>query len=203
MVDVFGPVNLRSILWKSRRLRARIRGCLLARVGHILYFRSCGSSLLVEGPVWFRQFRSDIWIGSGVRVGKRVTFDVDETANLTIGNGVNLTQDIVISASRHVSIGNYTQVGEFVSIRDANHGTDSSRRIHDQPSQVAPVRIGEDVWIGRGVFIGPGVTVHDGAVIGANAVVIDDVPAMAIVVGVPARVVGRRGGPTVARSTHD
>jgi serine O-acetyltransferase len=55
-------------------------------------------------------------------------------------------------------------------------------------SQGKPV-IGDDVLIGVGAKILGGVHLGDGARIGANAVVIDDVPAMATAVGVPARVV--------------
>ena len=50
--------------------------------------------------------------------------------------------------------------------------------------------IGRDVLIGTGARILGPVTVHRDARIGANSVVIDDVPARATVVGVPARIVG-------------
>jgi virginiamycin A acetyltransferase len=53
-------------------------------------------------------------------------------------------------------------------------------------------RIGNDVWIGREAVIMPGVTVGDGAIIGARAVVARDVPAYAVVVGNPGRVVKHR-----------
>jgi acetyltransferase-like isoleucine patch superfamily enzyme len=46
--------------------------------------------------------------------------------------------------------------------------------------------------MGAGAKILDGVTVGDGAVIGAGAVVSDNVPASAIAVGIPARVVGMR-----------
>jgi phosphonate metabolism protein (transferase hexapeptide repeat family) len=52
--------------------------------------------------------------------------------------------------------------------------------------------IGPDVWIGHGAILMPGISVGTGAVIGACAVVTRDVPAYAIAVGVPARVIRRR-----------
>jgi serine O-acetyltransferase len=47
--------------------------------------------------------------------------------------------------------------------------------------------IGRDVRIGTGAKVLGSITVHRGAQIGANAVVVDNVPAHATVVGVPAR----------------
>ena len=52
--------------------------------------------------------------------------------------------------------------------------------------------IGNDVWIAAGAQILHKVKVGDGAVIGAGAIVTHDVPPYAIVVGVPARVIGYR-----------
>jgi len=61
-------------------------------------------------------------------------------------------------------------------------------------------------WIGDGVFLGAGakiigpVRIGEYAKIGANAVVVDDIPAHRTAVGIPARVVPRRtnGEPVVA-----
>lgn len=52
--------------------------------------------------------------------------------------------------------------------------------------------IGNDVWIGESCFIKPGVKIGNGAVIGAHSVVTTDVPAYAVVVGAPARIINYR-----------
>jgi maltose O-acetyltransferase len=54
------------------------------------------------------------------------------------------------------------------------------------------VIIGDHAWIASRVTILPGVRIGDGAVVASNSVVTKDVPSMAIVGGVPARVIGQR-----------
>ncbi|WP_352527515.1 hypothetical protein [Mesorhizobium sp. M0060] len=55
-----------------------------------------------------------------------------------------------------------------------------------------PIRVGSNVWICADAFVGPNVVVGEGAVVGARAVVMRPVAAGSVVVGNPARVVGRR-----------
>lgn len=54
------------------------------------------------------------------------------------------------------------------------------------------VSIGNDVWIGQGANIINGITIGDGAIVAAGAMVVDNVPAYAIVGGVPAKVIKYR-----------
>lgn len=54
------------------------------------------------------------------------------------------------------------------------------------------VIIGNDCWIGENVFLVGGITVNDGAVVLAGAVVTKDVPAYAIVGGIPAKIIKYR-----------
>jgi len=62
------------------------------------------------------------------------------------------------------------------------------------------IEICNDVWIGANVIILPNVKVCDGAVIGAGAVVTHDVPAYAVVGGVPAKVIKYRFSPEMIES---
>jgi acetyltransferase-like isoleucine patch superfamily enzyme len=55
-----------------------------------------------------------------------------------------------------------------------------------------PTTIGNDCWIGRDAIVMSGVTIGNGAIIGARALVTKDVPAYAVVVGSPARVIKYR-----------
>jgi acetyltransferase-like isoleucine patch superfamily enzyme len=57
----------------------------------------------------------------------------------------------------------------------------------------APIVIGRKVWLGAAATVLPGVTIGDGAIVGAGAVVTKDVPANAIVAGVPAKLIRMTG----------
>jgi len=62
----------------------------------------------------------------------------------------------------------------------------------DQGITTAPVIIGNDVWIGYGAIINKGVTIGAGSIVAGNAVVTKDVPAYAIVGGIPAKILRYR-----------
>ena len=64
--------------------------------------------------------------------------------------------------------------------------------IVDQGYSHKGVNIGEDVYIGAGAIILEGTHVGEGSVIGAGSVVTKDVPPYTVVVGVPARIIGKR-----------
>lgn len=63
-------------------------------------------------------------------------------------------------------------------------GVDAAFRARRQAKAVS---IGNDVWIGHGAVIMPGISIGNGAIVGANSVVTRNVPAYAIVAGVPAK----------------
>lgn len=113
-------------------------------------------------------------------------FTSDFGKNLRLGKRVFLNAGCRFQDQGGLEIGDDCLIGHNTVIATLNHGLAPSQRGDLHPS---PVVVGRNVWIGANVTILPGVTVGDDAVIAAASVVTKDVPARALVVGSPARVV--------------
>lgn len=159
---------------------------------------------LIRRPAYIRGRRGMRWgrdftTGVGVRLD---AFGGKDEPILCIGDRVQLNDYVHIGAIESVVIGNDVLIASRVLITDHNHGgyqemqEQSSPYINpaDRSLVSKPVRIGDRVWIGENVSILPGVNIGNGAIIGAGSVVIGDVPAETIAVGVPARVVKKYDG---------
>lgn len=104
-------------------------------------------------------------------------------ANLYLGKNSFINSDCKIRCHKEITIGEECAISHDFTIMDSDaHELDGSRNTN-------PIHIGNHVWIGTRVTILNGVTVGDGAVIAAGSVVTKDVPASALVGGVPARVI--------------
>jgi acetyltransferase-like isoleucine patch superfamily enzyme len=129
------------------------------------------------------------WIGHGCKIRCHEGF-------VSIGSKSVMGQECTISAYQHVSIGAECVIADRVMLIDFDHGmVEVERPIRLQGIYKRDVRVGSNVWIGYGACILRGATVGDNAVIGTNAVVTRDIPANAVVGGVPARLIRMRKAP--------
>jgi acetyltransferase-like isoleucine patch superfamily enzyme len=110
--------------------------------------------------------------------------------NLDLGEGVFINLGCRFQDAGGITIGDGTLIGHGSTLTTLNHAIDPDRRADMIP---APVVVGRKVWLGAGVTVVPGVTIGDGAIVGAGAVVTKDVPANAVVAGVPAKVIRMTG----------
>lgn len=87
-----------------------------------------------------------------------------------------------------ITIGEEVQIAPGVHIYTATHPLDAATRRSGLES-ARPVVIGDGVWLGGRSIICPGVTIGENTVVGAGSVVTKNLPANALAVGNPCRVV--------------
>jgi acetyltransferase-like isoleucine patch superfamily enzyme len=143
-----------------------------------------------EGKVHFGRF---VWVGDGTKI--RCHEGIVEIGDKTV-----LGQECTISAYQRVRIGEQCVIADRAMFIDFDHGmVEVDRPIRVQGIYKRDTIVGSNVWIGYGACILRGVTVGDNAVVGTNAVVTADVPANAVVAGVPAKVIRMREAPQELR----
>lgn len=138
-------------------------------------------------PARVRELLADL---TGTEIDESVTLFPPLTSdfgrNIHLGKRVFLNAGCRFQDQGGLHIGDDCLIGHNTVIATLNHDLAPSRRGDLHP---APVVIGNNVWIGANVTILPGITIGDDAVIAAASVVTKDVPAKALVVGSPARVI--------------
>jgi acetyltransferase-like isoleucine patch superfamily enzyme len=133
-----------------------------------------------------------IRIGSGVFIGRNTILSC-KNGDIELGDGANIGFNCEIFSASTVRIGARTLLAAYTYVIGGDHDfSDPSKSILEQDRISDGVQIGEGAWIGAGAKLLDGVTVGDKAIVGAGAVVTRDVPAQAVAVGIPAKVVSNR-----------
>lgn len=143
-----------------------------------------------RGQIRFGRFT---WIGDGTKI--RCHEGVVEIGAKTV-----MGQECTISAYQRVRIGDECVIADRAMFIDFDHGmVEVERPIRLQGIYKRDVEVGNNVWIGYGACILRGVSVGDNSVVGTNTVVTKDVPANAVVGGIPARIIRMREAPRELR----
>lgn len=115
-----------------------------------------------------------------------VYLETQGEGRIDIGDDVVLSRGIHLVDFEHIVLGDGVMVGEYSSVRDADHRRSESALCFSGHIS-ASIHVDRNVWIARGVTVLKGVTLGEGAVVGANAVVTRDVPPKCVVAGIPAK----------------
>ena len=134
--------------------------------------------------IWAHRFAHRLWTRSGARLPARLVSQVARAVTgVEIHPGARIGRRFFIDHGMGVVIGETAEVGDDVMIyHDVTLGGRSLARVKRHPT------IEDGVTIGAGARVLGPVVVGAGAQIGANSVVVRDVPAGAVVVGVPGEV---------------
>ncbi len=168
-------------LWFKARFRGRLRTDGLCFICAGVKFEIGRHAQIVLGR-WS-------WVGRGTKIRAH-------EGRVVVGAKSVLGQECTISAYQRVEIGRECIVADRVMLIDFDHGVvDVERPVRLQGIYKRDVRVGHNVWIGYGACVLRGVSIGDNAIVGTSAVVTHDVPANAVVAGVPARVIRTRATP--------
>lgn len=158
--------------------------------GFVFFGRRLELEIGRKAEIRFGRF---VWIGDGSKVRCH-------EGEVEIGAKTVMGQECTISAYRHVRIGEECVIADRTMFIDFDHGiVEVERPIRSQGIYKRDVEVGNNVWIGYGACVLRGVSVGDNSVIGTNSVVTKDVPANAVVGGIPARIIRMREAPVELR----
>ena len=190
--------------------------------GNIKTFTSKKSSLLVFiGKRSKIKMNKKIKLGKGVNIGENVVIDAMSKKGVIIGNNVRIGdytrilctgslkklgvgfkigdncgigENCFFGSAGGISIGNDVIMGQNIRFHSENHNyEDMTIPIRMQGVTNKGIKIGNDCWIGAGAVFLDGAELGDGCVVGANSVVNKKFDDNSIIVGMPAKMIKKRG----------
>ena len=155
-------------------------------------FRSAGENLIFEkGVLVFHP--ENITLGNNIYIGHNTILKGYYKNQMHIGDNTWIGQNCFFHSAGNINIGKAVGIGPYVKILTSFHDDgDIDKPVLYHSLSFKSVEIGDGSDIGTGAMIMPGVKIGEGAIVGAGSVVTKDVPAYAVVAGVPAKLLRNR-----------
>ncbi len=122
----------------------------------------------------------------------KVSGGYEDKVSIQIGDGCFIGSGCEFNSLSRIVLGTSCLVASGTRFIDHDHGTKLGLPMKEQPEQSADILIGSDVWFGANCVVLKGVSIGSGAIVAAGSVVTRSVPPLAIVAGVPARLIRQR-----------
>ena len=157
---------------------------------------SLGKRAVVQGNVQLNGWHldSEICLKDFAYLDRGVNITVHEKGRIEIGSRTYIGPYTCIAGPGPVIVGEQCLISSHCGIYGNNHiFDDPNTYVRKQGFTCKGITLEDDCWLGTGVRVLDGVTIGQGSVVGAGAVVTKDIPPYSIAVGVPAKVIGKRG----------
>jgi acetyltransferase-like isoleucine patch superfamily enzyme len=153
-----------------------------------------GRNLRIYGRLEIRG-PGEVVFGDNVAIIEHACFfTYSPDALLTIGNDV-LVGTTRFGCARRIHVGNMCQLAEAYIMDTDFHSIHIDRRTNpDAPIRVAPVHIGDNVWVGHYAGVLAGARIGNNSVVSFGSVCSREYPNDSVLVGNPARVAGKVPG---------
>lgn len=146
-----------------------------------------------KGSVIYRSVRKDLPPFNKFQLGKYSIIEDYSCLNNAVGNiiigdycRIGLSNTVI----GPITIGNRVNISQNVVLIGLDHGyQDITKGIIEQGVTTSPIVIGDDTIIGANTVILPGVTIGKHCFIGAGCVVTKDIPDYCVAVGNPAKII--------------
>ena len=186
------------VLYYKKSLRSMGDNVKIGRAVKIInpQFVSLGNNVTINDDcTLIARDEGGISLDDGVKLMERVYLDTEGgDGYIKIGKSVYIGTGCTLHGHQGLEIMDDSLLAQNITITPYSHiFNDPSQNIIDQGGHMRKITIGKDCYIGMGSIVLYSADINDGSVIGSGSVVVHTIPPYSVAVGVPAKVIKKRG----------